>query len=138
MLRSQWLRSVLIVGSLSLLIPVVATARPNKSSSVTIKGPSSVKLGHKFSFRISGFATSPANFVAVREAGSSCAATYQKEFSKSVPTNQSKNVTPGKSFSFDVNGKADNAGKHYLCVYVLNFQTVKTYAHAGKSFVDHK
>ena len=133
------LRSIKVaVLAASLVCVLAVSADAAKRSSVTVKGPSSVKIGKTFSFHISGFAASPANYVSVREAPTSCASTYAPESSKSGPTGQSKNLTPGKSFSYKTAGfKAAHKGKHFLCVYVINFSTIKTYAHASTAWTDH-
>ncbi len=118
----------------TLALPAGAAA---SNSSIAVKGPSSIKTGRAYSFTVSGTAYTPGNFVSLRSATVPCASTYRAEYPLSVSTNSSRYVKNSQRFSFTVRLQAARPVTSYLCAYVINSRTIKTYAHAGTRLTVH-
>lgn len=112
-------------------------------SHVEISGPTSVKLGHNFSFKVTGFVASPANKVAVFEDGSKCSKKELSELHRftSAEIDQAF-ISAGHHFKRTENLHAVNPGSHYLCAYVfLRVNQANdphtTYAYAAHKWTNH-
>jgi hypothetical protein len=127
------------VLALGLLVSLTGSAAALAAGNdVKLAGPSSVKLGSKFAYRASGFDMSPANFLAVWQAQPSvgCAKTYDREYGRATFVTGER-LQSGKSFSLKIKFTATHVGKHYLCAYLINQKTTKTYARAATHWTDH-
>jgi hypothetical protein len=127
-----------VAAMLALALPLSALA---SASSIKVTGPSSVKIGTRFVYKVSGFAASPANFLAIWEAPPTirCARTYDREYnlSSSLSYIGGKHLKAGRDFSRSTTFTAKHAGTHYLCAYLINLRSTKTYAHAAAHWSDH-
>jgi hypothetical protein len=103
---------------------------------VQIKGPSSVKIGKKFTFKLSGFTGKFVNELVVLEASSKCVPTYTQEAPAS-PSVATTSLRSQSHFTYTVHLKAKRVGKHWLCGYLINQTTRLTYADAIHKWTDH-
>jgi hypothetical protein len=136
----RWVVLTALLG-FALMIAVSASALAS-SSSVKITGPSSVKVGTKFQFKISGFDAKPADRLDLFEASVPCSASASNETlvqSVNPLLNNDTNVKKNHSFSETLKLSAKHAGTHYLCAYLVidKAPSFTTKAHAQKKWTDH-
>jgi hypothetical protein len=125
---------------------VVVTGGPASASAHSIKlsGPHSNTLGSPFTYKITGHAGGPANYVVVWEQGkkrNGCAKTYAAESTRTYQPKYSlglaKNHKAKGHFKMTILFQANSPGTHLLCGYLINLASGKTYAHAGASWNNH-
>jgi hypothetical protein len=134
-MRNGWIIGGLVALSIG---ASSAPALAHRHSNVSIAGPTSVKLGTNFHFKVTGFLAKPASDVAVYELSDPCKAKVHDEIGTGGELTQIA-PRPGHKFSVRVNRFARVPGVHYLCAYVFNRKVPsrKTYAHAQLSWTNH-
>ncbi|MFN8173671.1 MAG: hypothetical protein U0T02_01230 [Solirubrobacteraceae bacterium] len=145
----RWVgRCVLLVALVVLgvgLLSAPALARRHHrvhrtTNSISITGPTSVKLGTPFRFHLRGFLAKPATKVAVFEDSRACAVRQLDELHRMSSAEMDQFFPPaGHHFSRIESLFARNPGKHYLCAYVFNrsVPSHRTYARATHIWRNH-
>ncbi len=138
--RCALLVALVALGVGLLSAPALARKHHKARSSISITGPTSVKLGTPFQFRIRGFLAKPATKVAVFEDSTACATRQLAELNRSSSAEMDQFFPPaGHHFSRIESLFARNEGRHYLCAYVFNrsVPSHKTYARAQHTWHNH-
>jgi hypothetical protein len=115
---------------------VPAASAQAAGNSVAVHAPNSVKLGHRYKIRTSGYVVAPADYVVGFEATPRCRSTYRAELRRLNYPSRAPLVLKNVSghFSKTVGFKAKTGGTVYWCAYVINGDTLKTYATAFAHF----
>lgn len=136
---------VVALGALSVPAFAGGHARRHRGhavhSRISIAGPTSVKLGSPFRFRITGFLAAPATKVAIFEDSRSCSSKQLDELNRRSSVEPDQFLpSRGHHFTRNLSLFARVLGKHYLCAYVFNkgVPSHRTYARAQHVWSNHR